>query len=95
MVYHNRRIPTAKIGGTWDMKVICIIKDDSVLKYLKTYEAEYIDMSDIITDEEDEKYRAIYYIAMNKGPARIIRYKTEVMPLEEWRSKQLDKIIES
>ncbi len=69
------------------LKVICVIKDDVALNYLETHEAEeiHIRMADEI--------KIVYSIKDIVGVT--IRDQGEVIPIEEYRNQQIDKVIES
>ncbi len=70
------------------IKVICIAKDDTDLEYLKVYDAilyeEYTDYNG--------KKSPIWHVSTMRGI--ILRWNYKVIPVEEWRNSQIDKIIE-
>ncbi len=68
------------------IKVICISKDDYMLKYLQIYDAYLI----------PNHVETAYMICGVSNPSSLslIRYKEDVLPLDEYRNQQIDKIIE-
>ncbi len=65
------------------IKIVCINKKDSDLKYLKTYDA-------IVSHAEGY---GIEYLVFTSSQIVVRRYEPDIMPIEKYRNSQIDKII--